>query len=101
MQFLSCHQRKFSIERYKPFIFSGIQGFPNKIPNNIRKHLPKFIVQIFESASKIFSTFMDLMGDYEIDHEDVVMKIFAQSLKEDARDLFSYLPVYMFCSFMG
>lgn len=36
--------------------------------------------------------FYELMGDFEISQEDVFMKLFIQSLKEDARDWFSYLP---------
>lgn len=42
MQLLLCPQKKFSIERYKPLSFGGIKGFPNKIPDDIRKNLPKF-----------------------------------------------------------
>ena len=30
--------------------------------------------------------FSDLIGDYEIAHEDVHMKLFVQSLEGDARD---------------
>ena len=32
------------------------------------------------------------MGDYEIDHEDVYMKLFVQTLEGDARDWFYFLP---------
>ena len=32
------------------------------------------------------------MGDYEISHEDVHMKLFFQTLEGDARDWFSFLP---------
>ena len=33
------------------------------------------------------------MGDFEIAHEDVHMKLFVQTLEGDARDWFSFLPV--------
>ena len=33
------------------------------------------------------------MGDYEIDHEDVYMKLFIQTLEGDAREWFSFLLV--------
>lgn len=32
------------------------------------------------------------MGDFEINQEEVFMKLFVQCLKENARDWFSYLP---------
>lgn len=36
--------------------------------------------------------FSDLIGDFEIAHEDVHMKLFVQTLEGDARDFFSFLP---------
>ena len=35
--------------------------------------------------------FNDLIGDFEISHEDVHMKLFVQTLEGDARDRFSFL----------
>ena len=32
------------------------------------------------------------MGNYEIPHEDVQMKLFVQTLEGDARDWFSFFP---------
>lgn len=98
MQLLSCPQKKFSIERYKPLSFGGIQGFPNKILDDIKKHLPKFTGKNYELASKHLNAFIDLMGDFEIHHEDVIMKLFTQSLKENARDWFSYLSMCFIAS---
>lgn len=93
MELLECPQKKFSIERYKSSSFWGIKGFPKKIPNDIRKYLPKFTGKNSELASRHLDAFMDLMGDFEINHEDVVMKLFAQSLKDDANDWYSYLQI--------
>lgn len=33
-----------------------------------------------------------MLNDYEVEHEDVVMKLFVQSLKEDAKDWYRRLP---------
>ena len=33
-----------------------------------------------------------MLNDYEVKHEDVVLKLFVQSLAEDARDWFKRLP---------
>ena len=69
-----------------PLCFSGIYGFPNVIPDDIRKHLSKFSGNHTVSASQHVQVFSDLMGDYEISHEDVHMKLFVQTLEGDARD---------------
>ena len=36
--------------------------------------------------------FIDMLNDYEVEHEDVVMKLFVHSLTEDVRDWFRRLP---------
>lgn len=76
MQLLEYPQSKFSIERYKSLRFRNIIGFPNNIPNDIRKHLPKFIGKKSKSNSKHLNAFIDIIGHFEINHEDVVMKLF-------------------------
>ena len=81
-----------------PLCFDGIYGFPNVIPNDIRKSFPKFNGNHIVSASHHVQVFSDLMGDYEIAHKDVHMKLFVQTLEGDARDWFSFLPT---CSILS
>ena len=76
MQLVSDVCRSFSTKRYMPLCFDGIYDFPNVIPNDGRKFLPKFNGNHTISASHHIQTFNDLMGDYEISHEDVHMKLF-------------------------
>lgn len=90
---LSSHNKMLSMERYKPFSFNGIQGFPNSVPTKVREYLPKFTGKGSKSARRHLQEFYDLMGDFEINQEDILMKFFVQSLKEDARVWFSYLPL--------
>lgn len=42
-------------------------------------------------AEKSLHQFNDLMEDCEVNHEDVIIKNFVQSLKDDAREWFSNL----------
>lgn len=84
--------RSISTKRYIPLCFNGILGFLNVIPIDIRKILPKFNGNLDVSASHRVELFIDLMGDYEITHEDVHMKLFVQTLEGDARDWFAFLP---------
>ena len=86
MQFIDQNHRSFSTNRYMPLFFDGIYDFPNVIPDDIRKHLSKFSGNHSVSASQHVQVFSDLMGDYEIAHEDVHMKLFVQTLEGDPRD---------------
>lgn len=64
-----------------PLFFNGIYGFPNVIPNDIRKSLPKFSGNHIVSISQHVQVFSDFMHDYEISHEDVHMKLFVQNFR--------------------
>ena len=76
MQLVNEEPRSISTKRYMPLNFNGIHGFPNVIPNDVRKRLPKFNGNHLVSASHHVELFIDLMGDYKISHEDVHMKLF-------------------------
>lgn len=76
MQPISEISRSISTKWYIPLNLNGIHGFPNVILNNIRKHLSKFNGKHTISSSHHVQVFNDLMGDYEIAHEDVHMKLF-------------------------
>ena len=86
MQPISEVYRSISTKWYMPLCFDGIHGFPNVIPNDARNRSPKFKWNHIVSASHHVELFIDLMGDYEISHEDVHMKLFVQSLEGDARN---------------
>ena len=86
MHLVSKIPRSISTKWYLPLCFDGIHGFPNVIPNDVRNFLPKFSGNHIVSASHHLELFIDLMGDYEISHEDVHMNFFVQTLDGDARD---------------
>ena len=86
MQPVSEIPRSISTKWYMPLCFDGIHGFPNVIPNDVRDKFPKFNGNHLVSAIHHVGLFSDLMGDYEIAHEDLHMKLFVQTLEGDARD---------------
>lgn len=88
-----AHQDGLCIDRYKAISFDNICGYPNVMPPKIRDKIPKFSGEKSESANEYLQEFVDVIGEYEIDFEDVVMRLFVQSLKGDERDWFSFLPI--------
>jgi hypothetical protein len=90
--------RSISTKWYMPLNFDGIYGFPNVIPNDVRNKLRKFSGNHLVPASHHVELFSDLMGDYEISHEEVHMKLFVQNLEGDARDWFSFLLAHSISS---
>ena len=86
MQTVSEVSRYISTKRYMSLCFDGIHCFPNVIPNDVRDKFPKFNGNHLVSASHHGELFSDLIGEYEIAHEDLHMKLFVQTLEGDARD---------------
>jgi len=80
------------LERYRQLSFDGIPSFPNLIPNDVRNILAKFSRNNALSREDYLRAFLNLLDDYEIESEDGVMKLFTQSLVEDARDWYRGLP---------
>jgi hypothetical protein len=77
---------------YKPLNMDNIQGYPNQMPTNVNKWLPKLPgnnVITTENHIYVMGRDMDNAG---IDHEDVAMKLFTSSLTEEALDWFKGLP---------
>ena len=58
----------------------------------MRKRLPKFSRNNAITCEDHLRSFLDMMSDYEVKAEDVIMKLFVQSLTEDAREWFKRLP---------
>lgn len=85
-------RRPIQLEGYRKICFEGIPGFPNPIPQDIRKRLPKFDGNNAISCEDHLRGFLDMMSDYEVEAQDVIMKLFVQSLTEDAREWFKRLP---------
>jgi hypothetical protein len=84
--------RPWERDLYKPLNMTNIQGYPNQMPTNVNKWLPKFPgnnVITVEDHIYVMGRDMDNAG---IDHEDVAMRLFASSLTEEALDWFKGLP---------
>lgn len=80
------------MERYRQICFLGIPGYPNEIPKGLRDKVTKFVGNNAITSEQHLRDFSSLLNDYEVEHEDVVMKLFVHSLIKDARDWFRRLP---------
>ena len=80
------------MDRYKKICFLGIPGHPNEIPKGLRDKVTKFARNNAIFGEQHLRDFFDLLNDYEVEHEDVVMKLFVHSLTKDARDQFRRMP---------
>ena len=72
--------------------FVGIPGAPHPISFDLRDKVVKFSRNNDVIGEDHLRVFIDMLNDYEVEHEDVVMKLFVHSLVEDARDWFRRLP---------
>jgi hypothetical protein len=76
-------------ERYKPLRFpSTLHDFPPKD----YKYLPRFDGEIDKIyAKKHMETFENFIDVFEIEHDNVFMRIFSQSLYENSKTWFRHL----------
>jgi hypothetical protein len=71
---------------YKPLNMATIQGYPNTMPKESNKWLPKFPGNnVVTTEGHLYTMGWD-MDNAGIEHEDVAMKLFASSLTEEALD---------------
>jgi hypothetical protein len=80
--------------RFAPFNFSAIPGFPNVVPspNEWGDYLPRFREREEDNPAQHLWEFHELMHQWEIHHEDVLLKMFMFSLVGDARKWYHSLP---------
>jgi hypothetical protein len=89
--------------RFAPFNFSAIPGFPNVVPSMDEwgDYLPRFREREEDNPAQHLSEFHELMHQWEIHHEDVLLKMFMFSLAGDARKWYHSLPPASISSLMN
>jgi hypothetical protein len=85
---------KILARRFAPFNFSAIPGFPNDVPSpdEWSDYLPRFREREEDNPAQHLWEFHELMHQWEIHHEDVLLKMFMFSLAGDARKWYHSLP---------
>jgi hypothetical protein len=67
---------------------ANIPGYPNNMSKESHKWLPKFTGNNVIIVEEHIDAIVVAMEDNDIEHEDVVMKLLASSLDEDANKWF-------------
>jgi hypothetical protein len=80
--------------RFSPFNFSVVPGFPNVVPtiDEWGDFLPIFRERKDDNPVEHLREFHELMHQWEIHHEDVLLNMFMFSLAGDAREWYHSLP---------
>ena len=85
---------KILAQRFAPFNFFVVPGFPNVVPtvDEWGDYVPIFRGHVEENPSQYLHEFHELMHQWQIQHEDVLLKMFMFSLAGDARKWYHSLP---------
>jgi hypothetical protein len=80
--------------RFSPFNFSIVPGFPNVVPspNEWGHYFPIFRERKEDNPSWNLHEFHELMYQWGIHHEDILLKMLMFSLVGDAREWYFSLP---------
>jgi hypothetical protein len=80
--------------RFSPFNFSFVHGFPNVVPtvDEWGDYFPIFRERKEDNIAQHLRKFYELMHQWEIQHEDLLLKMFMISLAGDAREWYHSLP---------
>jgi hypothetical protein len=94
---------KILARRFDPFNFSAIPGFPNVVPSldEWDDYFPIFGKCEKDNPAQHLSEFHELMHQWEIHHEDVLLNMFMFSLAGDARKWYHSLPPASISSLNG
>jgi hypothetical protein len=84
---MASFQREDVCQSVCPFRFLGYSWYPNKAPPRWTEHLPRFHGDTHLAAHHVAS-FMDYISKLNVEHEDVMMRMFSHSLVGDAKDWF-------------
>ena len=84
---MSKHFETMLAQRFAPFNFSNVPGFPNTVPfiDECEDFLPWFREKEEDNPAHHVIKFHQYMDQLSIHHEDVLMKMFMYSLDGCAR----------------
>jgi hypothetical protein len=84
---------RFRFFAYDPLSFVSFPNHPHEIPaGEYHKRLPLFAGKFGVLAKDHLVDFLKVVEDCEVEHEDVVMRMFVQTLEGNTRTWYKSLP---------
>jgi hypothetical protein len=78
---------------FDPLSFVAFPDYPHDLPaRKWLKHIPLFLRRLGESFNDHFDKFLQVVWDFNVEHENVVMKMFVSNLEWEARAWYKSLP---------
>jgi hypothetical protein len=78
---------------FDPLSFVAFPNYPHDLPTRKWiKRIPLFPWRLGESIEKHFAKFLQVVGDFDVEHEDVMMRMFVSTLEGEARSWHKSLP---------
>jgi hypothetical protein len=78
---------------FDPLIFVAFPDYPHHLPaRKWLKRIPLFAGRSRESVEDHLVAFSKLLDDFEVEHEDVAMRMFLSTLEGEARTWYKSLP---------
>jgi hypothetical protein len=77
---------------FDPLSFAAFLDYPHDLPaRKWLKHIPLFAGRLGESVEDHLAKFLQVVGDFNVEHEDVVMRMFVSTLEGEARPWYNSL----------
>jgi hypothetical protein len=78
---------------FDPLSFVTFPYYPHDLPaRKCLKRIPLFAGRLGESVKDHLAKFLQVVGDFNVENEDVVMRMFVSTLKWEARACYKSLP---------
>jgi hypothetical protein len=78
---------------FDPLSFVAFPDYPHDLPaHKWLKRIPLFAGRLGESVEEHLDKFLQVVSDFEVEHEDVVMRMFVSTLEGEARAWYKSLP---------
>jgi hypothetical protein len=76
----------FSSQAIEPLSFVAFLDYPHDLPaHKWLKHIPLFLGRLGGSVEDHLAKCLQVVGDFNVEHEDVVMRMFVSTLEWEAR----------------
>jgi hypothetical protein len=73
--------------------FDAFPDYPHDLPvHKWLKHIPLFAARLGESIDDDLAKFLQVVSDFDVEYEDVVMRMFVLTLEGEARAWYTSLP---------